>query len=301
MSEFIYTEKEDGLAEWIRTRDFARYENDHKEMLLQLKLDQSDRFLMATTGNGFVLWDLDEENPLGEGAIYFALPHGVRNISTKMTQSNSMMISSKHDYAVAGVRKDLFVWSIKTQLLMKVLDAHFGRIIQLEALTIGNWNSVITSSIDRSVKVWNINNIFEQVHVIDRHELQIDNLSLSRDGELAVTVTRSCVGIWEIRTGRLLSKLADSPLGAVVTHAEISPNSRYIISSETGKLLIWNRVTEQVLFRDDQPGIQQIKLLENGEKILTVSCPNFNQVLASNSDESQLKATGTVRHLPSKS
>lgn len=38
----------------------------------------------------------------------------------------------------------------------------------------GNWNSVVTSSIDRSVKVWNINNIFEQVHVIDRHELQID-------------------------------------------------------------------------------------------------------------------------------
>lgn len=176
MSEFIYTEKEDGLAEWTRTRDFARYENDHKEMLLQLKLDQKDRFLMATTGNGFVLWDLDEENPLGEGAIYLALPHGVRNISTKMTQSNSMMVSSKHDYAVAGVRKDLYVWSIKTQLLMKVLDAHFGRIIQLEALTVGNWNSVITSSIDRSVKVWNINNIFEQVHVIDRHELQIDNL-----------------------------------------------------------------------------------------------------------------------------
>lgn len=61
---------------------------------------------------------------------------------------------------------------------MKVLDAHFGRIIQLESLTIGNWNSVITSSIDRSVKIWNINNIFEQVHVIDRHELPIDTIRL---------------------------------------------------------------------------------------------------------------------------
>lgn len=123
--------------------------------------------------------------------------------------------------------------------------------------------------------------------------------SLSRDGELAVTVTRGCVGIWEIRTGRLLSKLADSPLGAVVTHAEISPNSRFIISSETGKLLIWNRVTEQVLFRDDQPGIQQITLLENGEKFFTVSCPQVNAVLANNSEDTQLKATGIVRHLPS--
>lgn len=123
---------------------------------------------------------------------------------------------------------------------------------------------------------------------------------MSRDGELAVTVTRGCVGVWEIRTGRLLSKLADSPLGAIVTHAEITPDSRYIISSETGKLLIWNRVTEQVLARDDQPGIQQISLLENGERFLTVSCPNINAALASNSaDECNLKATGIVRHIPS--
>lgn len=76
----------------------------------------------------------------------------------------------------AYFRKSLYVWCVKTKQLMKVLDAHFGRIMQLEALTIGTWNSVITSSIDRSVKIWNINNIFEQVHVIDRHELQIDGI-----------------------------------------------------------------------------------------------------------------------------
>lgn len=72
--------------------------------------------------------------------------------------------------------KILYVWCLETKQLMKILDAHFGRIIQLESLTIGTWNSVITSSIDRSVKIWNINNIFEEVHVIDRHELQIDSI-----------------------------------------------------------------------------------------------------------------------------
>ena len=39
-----------------------------------------------------------------------------------------------------------------------------------------NFAKVITSSLDRSVKVWNINNIFEQVHVIDRHELPVDHI-----------------------------------------------------------------------------------------------------------------------------
>jgi hypothetical protein len=39
-------------------------------------------------------------------------------------------------------RKNLYVWSLASGKLMKVLDAHFGRIIALEPLIIGNWNSV---------------------------------------------------------------------------------------------------------------------------------------------------------------
>lgn len=134
---------------------------------------------------------------------------------------------------------------METHKLVKILDAHFGRIIQLEPLTIGNWNSIVTSSIDRTVKVWNINNIFEKVHVIDRHELQVDSIryrnylyretteiqnifscSLSTDLSLAVTVTRGCVGVWDLRIGKIITKLADSPLGAIVTHALITPDGR---------------------------------------------------------------------------
>lgn len=117
---------------------------------------------------------------------------------------------------------------MESRNLMKILDAHFGRIIQLEALTIGNWNSIVTSSIDRTVKVWNINNIFEQVHVIDRHELQVDSISLSDNLSLAVTATRNCVGVWDLRIGKLVCKLADSPLGAIVTHAIITPDGKYV-------------------------------------------------------------------------
>ncbi|XP_055384364.1 NACHT and WD repeat domain-containing protein 2 isoform X2 [Condylostylus longicornis] len=291
---------EENPHSWTYKKDLPRYDNDEKEMLLQLKLDQHDRFLLGTAGKGFVVWDLSKPGPenLSVGAMYLPLPHGVRNITTKMMQSNSIMISSKLNYAVAGVRKNLYVWDLRTKMLAKILDAHFGRIIQLEALTIGNWNSVITSSIDRSVKVWNINNIFEKVHVIDRHELPIDNISLSQLN-LAATVTRSCVGIWDIRSGRLLSKLADSPLGAIVTHAEITPDGKYVISSETGKFLIWNRVSEQVIFRDDQPGIQQITFLEDGYKVMTVSVPNINtKPEAGNDDANKLTAITTVRTIP---
>lgn len=93
-----------------------------------------------------------------------------------MNSMRSIYLAKYYDFPRIECRKNLYIWCLQTRQLVKVLDAHFGRIIQLEALTIGNWNCAITSSIDRSVKVWNINNIFEQVHVIDRHELQIDHI-----------------------------------------------------------------------------------------------------------------------------
>lgn len=114
---------------------------------------------------------------------------------------------------------------------------------------------------------------------------------------MAVTVTRSCVGVWETRSGRLLSKLADSHLGAIVTHAEITADGKYIVSSETGKLLIWNRVSEQVLFRDEQPGIQQIKFLEGGEKFLSISCSNINRK-TEDAECGDLMALVRVRSIP---
>lgn len=48
---------------------------------------------------------------------------------------------------------------------------------------------------------------------------------LSRVG-FAVTVTRGCVGVWDIMVGKLIARLADSPLGAIVTHAAITQDGK---------------------------------------------------------------------------
>ncbi|XP_046423821.1 NACHT and WD repeat domain-containing protein 2 [Neodiprion fabricii] len=275
---------------WEKVCEMPRAHNDDVEYLLQLKLDRDEETLLGTSGNGFVVWFLESKSD----AIVMMLPNGIRNISTRMMCSNSIMISGTKNYAVAGVRKNLYVWSLETSALVKVLDAHFARIIQLEPLTIGNWNSVITSSIDRSVKVWNINNIFEQVHVIDRHELQIDSISLAEHCNLAATVTRGCVGIWNLQSGRLISKLADSPLGAIVTHACITHNGKYIVSTESGNVLIWNRITEQVLFKEEQPGVRQLTLIPETSKFLAVSRPSNPPGVES----VRTTATLVVRNIP---
>ncbi|KDQ84119.1 Leucine-rich repeat and WD repeat-containing protein [Zootermopsis nevadensis] len=258
---------------WLFQRELPRADNDDLEVLLQLKFDREETTLLGTSGNGFVVWEFGDDAHHPNQAVVLPLPHGVRNISTRVLCSNSCMVSAARDYVIAGVRKNLYVWSLISRDLVKVLDAHFGRIITLEPLIIGNWNSVITSSIDRTVKVWNINNIFEQVHVIDRHEMQIDSIGLCQSAGLAITVTRGCVGVWDMRIGRLVARLADSPLGAIVTHAAITTDSKYIVSAESGNILIWNRLTEQLLFKEEQPGVKQITLLDNGQRFLAISKP----------------------------
>nr|CAI5835187.1 unnamed protein product [Callosobruchus analis] len=292
ISKFI---KSEDTKTWEKVEDLPRAGNDELEMMLQLKLDKDDKYLFGTTSNGFVIWDLDEENKTYEEAIVLTLPYGTRNITTKMLQSNSIVLSAHKNYAIAGVRKNLYVWSMEKKKLVKILDAHFGRIIQLEALTIGNWNSIVTSSIDRTAKVWNINNIFETVHVIDRHELQVDSISLSDNLSLAVTTTRNCVGVWDLRIGKLIAKLADSPLGAIVTHAMITPDGKYIISAESGNFLIWLRLTQMVIFKEEQPGIRQLTLIEDGTKVLSISKPSNPP----GTDFVRTTATVCVREVPS--
>ncbi|KAF9823507.1 hypothetical protein SFRURICE_011360 [Spodoptera frugiperda] len=284
---------------WNKVEEIFHQETDTAEAMLQLKRGKKDRMLLATTTYSFVVWDFDckiprvkpepeikEEEKEGNEdeekpeepeidyrvhGIVLKLPHTIRNISTKMTLSNSFMISNNNTYAVAGVRKNLYVWSLETTKLIKILDAHFGRIVQLEPLTVGSWNNVITSSIDRTVKIWNIDNIFEQVHKIDRQELPIDSISLARDKCLAVTVTRSCWGLWDTSTGKLLAQLAEAPLGAIVTHAVITPSGDNVVTAESGNIVIWDTVEKLAIHKDEQKGIKQVLLLEDGTKFITIS------------------------------
>ncbi|KAF5284944.1 hypothetical protein FQA39_LY16899 [Lamprigera yunnana] len=280
--------------QWELIEELPRSSTDDVEVMLQLKLDKYEKVLFGTTSNGYIIWDFNEESKISENAVELKLPYGVRNISIKMLQSNSIILSAHKNYAIAGVRKNLYVWCMKTHKLLKILDAHFGRIMQLEALAVGTWNCIVSSSIDRTVKVWNINNIFEQVHVIDRHELQVDSISLSQDLGLAVIATRNCVGVWDLRIGKIKAKLADSPLGAIVTHALITSDGRYIVSAESGNILIWLRITEQVIFKEEQVGIRQLTLIDDNSKILAISTPN----IPLGSDATRSTATACVRNIP---
>ena len=259
---------------WLNVKMY----DDNLYPLLQLALSTDESYLIGTIMTGFQLWrtkpngSSKDHSYANEGSVItLKLPSGIRNISTKMNKSNSCVLSVENKYAVAGIRKELYIWSVRDGLLVKCLDAHFARIIDIQPLIVGTWNCVVTSSIDRTVKVWNINYIFEQVHHIDRHELPIDSVSVSTTAGLAIVITRGCIGIWDLLTGALKKSLADSALGAIVTHATITKSGEHIMAAESGNVLYWDVDEGKVVFKEEQKNILQLTFYDDEAHCLTVS------------------------------
>ncbi|XP_023244232.1 NACHT and WD repeat domain-containing protein 2-like [Centruroides sculpturatus] len=255
---------------WCQAKVF--YSTPQK--VLQLDLVGRNECICVTVSLGFSIWNIEKKKE-----VSLSLPKNVRNISIKPLKSQSSLVLTKNKmYALGGVRKYLYLWDMESERMVKTIDAHFGRILGLKTLTVDEMDAVVSSSIDRTVKVWNIKNIFEQVHVIDRMESAIDAVYLVDVHNLAVTVTRSCIGIWALTTGKLITKLADSSIGAIVTHAAVTSSGRYIICAESGNCLVWDMEIGEVTKRIPHKNILQILLVQDS-KMLILSQEKEKQIL----------------------
>lgn len=83
-------------------------------------------------------------------------------------------------------------------------------------------------------KVWNIDNIYEDVYSIDRMERPVDDLCIADDVFKALTITRNCLGVWNLEDGRLLKTLSSSG-SSIISQAKITSDGEYIVSAESGK------------------------------------------------------------------
>jgi WD40 repeat protein len=259
---YIVTAHEYRDGFWKRERDFG----DCDVEILMLELSKNEKWCCATVLNGFRLWSIYEDK-----CNKLKLPNGVRNISKKFNQSNNIILSAGDRLAVSGIRQEIIVWCMDTGSLVHRLTAHFQRIVEIKSLVTATENAVLTSSIDRSIKVWNLDYIFEKEHHIDKHELTIDSISISTSAQTAVVVTRSCIGIWDFMTGKLKYKLANSVLGAIITHALVNEAGSHIVAAESGDLLYWNMATRKVVHQERQENIQQIFFYKGQSRCVVVS------------------------------
>ena len=236
---------------------------ENTDKLFSLMLSKDECFLVGAFKEGYKLWLLTQNK-----LLLLSLPEGIRNIPVKNQITSPVIFTKESTYVVACVRKIMYVWDTTNGELVKTLDAHFGRIIQI--VSVPSTNKVISSSIDKSIKVWNFENILEDVHSIDRHEKPIDNISLAGSAFIGATATRNCVGIWNLETGRLLKSLANSP-NAIVSHALITSDGQNMVSAESGHVLIWDIEREAVIKSDNQRDVLQMMLTEEDTKVIILS------------------------------
>lgn len=254
--------KSDGAWHYDRTL------GDNKDIVFCLTLSEDENCLVATIALGFKLWNLKSDT-----LVELKLPSGTRNIPNRNPLQSSVVFTKSNHFVVAAVRKNLYVWDSKQGNMVKVLDAHFGRIIALTVLTAGT-NKLISSSIDKTIKVWNFDNILEEVYSIDRLEKPIEHIHLAREIHFGVTTSRNCVGVWNLATGKLEHALETK---SVVTLAVINKDARYVAAAETGKLVIWEVGQEAASKSIMQKDIKQLMLNEDDTRVIAVGTLAFNK------------------------
>ena len=88
--------------------------------------------------------------------------------------------------------------------------------------------------------------------------------SISTSAGIAVVVTRSCIGVWAFMTGQVCKlttpksrtprvqmkyTLANSALGAIITHALVTEDGGITVAAESGDVLYWNMEERTVIFQ----------------------------------------------------
>ncbi|XP_074658721.1 NACHT and WD repeat domain-containing protein 2-like [Tubulanus polymorphus] len=262
---------DNAVAAYRRTGNTWKYERtlpDNTDNVYCLTLSSDGRYVAATGMLGYRVWEMIDLFHCT--MTLMRLPPGIRNIPNKNPMSSLVAFSENNQYFIAGVRKVLYVWQTKTGELLRSLDAHFGRIIALTSVPVGA-NIVVSSSIDKSIKVWNFDNIRESVNHINRHEKPIEGVSLAGNDCIGAAVARNCVGLWNLQSGQMTSSLMHSGSSAIVTHAQITTDARYVISAESGKVLIWDVESKKAIKSAVEPDVLHLVITGDDRKFVTVS------------------------------
>lgn len=269
--QYMYTCIEisgNSVAVYKRDGDAWRYDRtlgDNEDRVFSLNLSEDENFLVATIQTGYKLWNLKTDT-----LVQLKLPPRTFNVPPVKCQLTSLVKLTKNNhFVVAANRKNLYVWDVKQGNMVKVLDAHFGRIIALTAVT-GECNKVISSSMDKTIKVWNFDNILEDVHSIDRLEKSIKTIDLASQVPFCVTTSRNCVGVWNLENGKLLKTFGTTSTG-VITEAVITGDGNYVCAVETKNIVIWDVSQDPAIKTISQVGTKKLIRNEDDTKLIAIS------------------------------
>jgi len=120
-------------------------------------------------------------------------------------------------YCIACVKSTVFVFDIEWGELLASFDSHFGRILVIKGLSTGSGgnNYVITTGMDKTTKVWNLENAREKDISISQLDKAIEVMHISTDTQIIMAQTRTQLCLFDMKTGFINGQLIASPHGSI--------------------------------------------------------------------------------------
>ena len=197
---------------------FHRSLDDNLQQIMNLVLSDDESYMLCIVAWGYkVIYLLTgQSKPI-------RLPNGVKNIqigAKKLTYP--AVFSQNNKYVVAGVRDNIYIWETSYGTYLKQLDAHYGRITCCLGSFSEQKNLVLTSSMDKTIKIWNLNNIMEEDFHLDRLEKPIERMHVSISACIAIAQSRNQLEVFNLQDGRIKYQLCHSPHGAIYNYSLLS-------------------------------------------------------------------------------
>ncbi|XP_059080387.1 NACHT and WD repeat domain-containing protein 2-like [Tigriopus californicus] len=211
--------------------------------------------LVVTVAAGFILL-------YNQDLLTLKLPRSIRNVRVKINQSNPCVIDLQKLLLVAGVRRDIFIWSIKSEMLLRSFRAHNGRILAMSLVQDHHHNLVVTSSLDKTIKVWDASRLLTVVPVIKRLDFNVEKLVICEELNMVVSQTRKSLGFWNLDSGALDFIASESPDGYIQDVA-LSTCCKFFITAEETCVQIWSLTNRIVLHKLRHKGVFQVETLDN--------------------------------------
>ena len=120
-------------------------------------------------------------------------------------------------YCIACVKSTVYIFEIEWGDLIASFDSHFGRILVLKCLSTatGGNNYIITTGMDKTTKVWNLQNAREKSITIAQLDKTIEMMHISTETQMILAQTRTQFCLFDMRNGAILGQLSANPHGSI--------------------------------------------------------------------------------------
>uniref|UniRef100_A0A8R1EAN6 WD_REPEATS_REGION domain-containing protein n=1 Tax=Caenorhabditis japonica TaxID=281687 RepID=A0A8R1EAN6_CAEJA len=180
-------------------------------------------------------------NPNVDGVFFGLALSQDDKFAAAYTNNNQVIVSSLVTGEYILIEPEPFIAQMELNALLRSLDAHFGRILNMDSVSQQGQNILISSSLDHTIKIWNMENIFEKSFSVPTMDQAIEKIMVAKNNPtIAAVQTRKNIGIWDIRT---------------------------IIAIESDQLLLWDLRTQSVVNTLHAPNVFQLFYMNKEELI----------------------------------